>query len=410
MDDDADVRAFLSRADTPPSRVDLTTVIADGQQRVRRRWAVAVAGSTAAVLAGLVGVPAAIATVRGERSPDPAVVAGLDPSASPSAAPTPFPSPSIVDPEGAAPTPSATAGTCVAKPLKLPSGVKRAKALSVDPTGRYIGGQEDGKQSRGIMWTDGRPTILPIDEYWVEVDSVNEHGVATGIAQDNAGKVEYVFRYAAGKVTKLTNVAGYTHVFPTPRINAAGDIVINAETSGSVEGADSIAMIWKAGTTVAKRIPLKTTDSVLAITDDGTLVGAHYTNSQADGAAAWTPSGQETKLENPAGTKAAAYAARGDWATGGVWPGGDRQTTGAPLWNIKTGAVTMLPGGVSNAVNSSGLVISENSQLVRAGGTAPQLPAPPSGSRNYAADLSDAGLVVGSITSDSTSAAMTWTC
>jgi hypothetical protein len=260
------------------------------------------------------------------------------------------------------------------------------------------------------MWTDGQPAIVPIDQYWVEVDSVNEHGVATGVAEDSAGKVEYVFRYADGKVTKLTNVAGYTHVYPAPAINAAGDIVINAETPGSVEGADSIAMIWKAGTTAAERIPLKKTDNVLAITDDGTLVGAHYTNSQADGAAAWTPSGQETKLETPDGTRAAAYAARGEWATGGAWSVDKRQTTGAPLWNLKTGAVTLLPGGVSNAVNSSGLVISENSQLVRAGGPAPQLPAPPSGSRNDATGLSDSGLVVGTVTSESNSVAMTWTC
>jgi hypothetical protein len=298
----------------------------------------------------------------------------------------------------------------VAHPLQLPPGVKHAKALSVDPTGRYVVGQEDGKKSRGIMWTDGRPAILPIDEYWVEVDAVNEHGVATGIAEDNAGKVEYVFRYADGKVTKLTNVAGYTHVYPTPAINAAGDIVVNAESRGSVEGADSIAMIWKAGTTVAERIPLKTTDNVMAITDDGTLVGAHYTDSHADGAAAWTPSGKETKLESPAGTKAAAYAARGEWATGGLWPVDNQQATGAPLWNLKTGAVTLLPGGVSTAVSSSGLVISENSQLVRADGPAPQLPAPPSGGRNYATGLSDTGLVVGSVNDKSNSTAMTWTC
>src|SRR6185437_13597278 len=201
---------------------------------------------------------------------------------------------------------------------------------------------------------------LPINEDWVEVDSVNEHGVATGLAMDNAGKVEYVFRYAGGTATKLTNVAGYTHAFPTPAINAAGDIVINAEPPGSSEGANSIAMIWKAGTTVAERIPLKATDNVMAITDDGTLVGAHYTNSMADGAAAWTPSGQETAFQHPAGTTAAAYAARGDWATGGVWPGAGREPTGTPLWNIRTGALTMLPGGVANAVNSSGLVIAGN--------------------------------------------------
>jgi hypothetical protein len=228
---------------------------------------------------------------------------------------------------------------------------------------------------------------------------------------DNAGKVEYVFRYADGQVTKLANVPKYTHVYPAPAINAAGDIVVNAETAGSVEGADSIAMIWKAGTTVAQRIPLKTTDNVMAVTDDGTLVGAHYTDSKAAGAAAWTRSGQETKLDQPAGTVAAAYAARGEWATGGLWSSGENaKATGTPLWNIKTGAVTVLPGGVANAVNASGLVLSEYSHLVRADGTAPQLPAPPSGSNNNAAALSDTNLVVGSVTSDAASTPMTWAC
>jgi hypothetical protein len=409
MDDDADVRAFLNRADPPPSRVDLTTVIADGQRRVRRRWAVAAAGTTAAVLAGLVGVPAALAAMRDGPSNHPAAVA----DSSPSPVPVTSPSTSIIDPPGPPPSPSptrSTTGVCVAHPLALPSGVKRVRVSGVDPTGRYIVGQEDGKQFRGIMWTDGKPAILPISEYAVEVDAVNEHGVATGIATDKAGKVEYVFRYAAGKVTKLTNVPGYTHAFPTPVINATGDIVVNAEPPGSSEGADSIAMIWKAGSTVAERIPLKATDNVMAITDDGTLVGAHYTNSMADGAAAWTPSGQETVLQHPAGTTAAAYAARGDWATGGVWPGPGREPTGAPLWNIRTGALKMLPGGVASAVNSSGLVITEDFQLVRADGPAPQLPAPAPGRRNHATALSDTGLVVGMVTDDKTSTAMTWTC
>jgi hypothetical protein len=410
-DDDADVRAFLAGTDTPPSRVDLRTVVADGQRRVRRRWVVAVAGSSAVVLAGLVGVPAAIATVRGAPVRGPAVGAG--PSVSDSPPDTAASSKATLAPPDQATAPgtaSPAAGACAAHPLALPPGVQHAKALSVDPTGRYVGGEEDGKTSRGILWTDGQPTILPIHEDAVEVDAVNEHGVAAGIAMDNAGKVEYVFRYAGGKVTKLSNVAGYTHVFPAPAINAAGDIVVNAETSSSIEGADSIAMIWKAGTTLAERIPLKTADNVMAITDGGTLIGAHYTNSEAAGAAAWTETGQEQRLDQPAGTVGAAYAARGTWATGGLWNEGTaRSLAGTPLWNVKTGAVTVLPGGVANAVNSSGVVVSDNSELLRAGRPAQPLPQPPAG-RNFAAALSDTNLVVGSVNNDTTSTPMTWAC
>src|SRR5689334_843577 len=236
MDEDTDIRAFLASADPPPSRVDLTAVVADGDRRIRRRWYVAVAGTTAAVLAGLVAVPVALAAARGEPH-RPSLVASPSPSSSPA----------VVERR-----------TCVARSLQLPPGIKRAKATAVDPTGRYIGGQEDANRSRGILWTDGKPAILPINEDWVEVDAVNEHGVATGIAR-------------------------YTHVFPQPAINAAGDIVVNAETAGSVEGAGSIAMIWKAGATQATRLPLPVEDTV-----------------------------------------AAGYAARGDWATGGVWAAGGK--------------------------------------------------------------------------------------
>src|SRR5689334_21400592 len=290
MDEDTDIRAFLASADPPPSRVDLTAVVADGDRRIRRRWYVAVAGTTAAVLAGLVAVPVALAAARGEPH-RPSLVASPSPSSSP---------------------PVVERRTCVARSLQPPPGIKRAKATAVDPTGRYIGGQEDANRSRGILWTDSKPAILPINEDWVEVDDVNEHGVATGIAMDNAGKVEYVFRYAAGKVTKLTNVRGYTHVFPQPAINAAGDIVVNAESAGSVEGAGSIAMIWKAGATQATRLPLPVEDTV-----------------------------------------AAGYAARGDWATGGVWAAGGKSgndLVGTRLWNLRTGQVTVIPGVVANAV------------------------------------------------------------
>jgi hypothetical protein len=402
MDEDADIRAFLASADTPPSRVDLTTVVADGDRQVRRRWYIAAAGTTTAVLAGLVAVPAALATVRGEPHHPPFAA-----SPAPSASPSPSSAPQAV------PSTSTSAGerrTCAARSLKLPPGIKRAKATAVDPTGRYIGGQEDANRSRGILWTDGKPTILPINEDWVEVDAINEHGVATGIAEDNAGKVEYVFRYAGGKVTKLTNVAGYTHVFARPAINAAGDIVINAETAGSVEGADSIAMIWKAGTTQALRIPLPVADNVEAITDDGTLVGTHYVNSHAVSAKAWTQSGQETKLDAPAGTVAAGYAARGDWATGGLWYSGKSDgLAGTPLWNLRTGKVAVIVGDVAKAVNSSGLVLSGDDLLTRDGPMPPQLPTPPNG-KNVGAALSDTGLVVGSVIVGDLSNAMSWAC
>ena len=84
MDDETDVRALLTGVEAPPSRVDLDTVLIDGDRRIRRRWVVTIAGSTAVVLVALVGVPAAIATIGGPQSSRPFADS---PSAGPSAAP-----------------------------------------------------------------------------------------------------------------------------------------------------------------------------------------------------------------------------------------------------------------------------------------------------------------------------------
>jgi len=141
--------------------------------------------------------------------------------------------------------------------------------------------------------------------------------------------------------------------------------VVNAETATSVEGADSISMIWKAGTTQAKRLPLPVQDNVFAILDDGRLVGTHYVDGHGVAAMVWTQSGQATTLERPAGSVAAGYAARGDWATGGLWRAGGQSGSdliGTPLWNLRTGRVTVIKSVLANAVNSSGLVLSGAAQ------------------------------------------------
>ena len=410
MDDETDVRALLTGVEAPPSRVDLDTVLIDGDRRIRRRWVVTIAGSTAVVLIALVGVPAAIAAIGGPQSSRPFADS---PSAGPSAAPDVASKGAPPSPSTAPPTaPPAAAKICAAHPLPLPAGATGAKAQAVDPTGRYIGGQTTGKKPRAVLWTDGVPTFLPISEDWVEISGINEHGVAVGMAMDNAGKIEYVFRYANGKATKLKNVPGYSHAYPVPAINAAGDIVINAETKNSVEGADSIAMIWKAGTITAQRLPTRITDNVYAITDDGTVVGGHYGSDGAESAAAWSQSGHETRLDRPAGTRTVAYAARGDWAAGGAWSTveGSNAVGGTPLWNLRTGAVKLVPGGVANAINASGLVLSENSQLYQDGAPPRQLAAPASGYRNFASGVADTGLVVGSLDANGASNPTTWSC
>ena len=70
----------------------------------------------------------------------------------------------------------------------------------------------------------------------------------------------------------------------------------------------------------------------------------------------------------------------------------------------------LVPGGVANAINASGLVLSENSQLYQDGAPPRQLAAPASGYRNFASGVADTGLVVGSLDANGTSNPTTWSC
>ncbi|MEU5938671.1 hypothetical protein ABZ807_05700 [Micromonospora sp. NPDC047548] len=231
----------------------------------------------------------------------------------------------------------------------------------------------------------------------VRVTAVNASGIAVGLVEDTQ-RQEYVFRYANGAYTRLHTPPGSWRPYPTPAINAAGDVIINVEPRRNLEGKDSIVLLWKAGSTTAVKLPLPAGANAHDINDDGTIVGAMYRDGVATAAYAWDQQGNGRKLELPAGQTGAAYAAQGDWATGGMWP-----SMSTALWNLRTGEVTTLgaegPGvtgsggkGPGTAVNASGWVVARGSVL--RDGAAVEL-AVPSGQTSRAADVSDTGLVVG---------------
>jgi len=377
------LRDRLEAVDVPHSSLQMDALVRAGRRRAFRRRSAQTAGGAALVTGVLLAVPLILT----KSGPPPAVHTGTGST-------TP------------APAATGSVGRCRMTELPVPAGMTDASALAVDPTGRYIVGNDVVKQDfRPILWTDGQPKALPVIGKSVQATAVNAGGVVVGVVEDP--KQEYVFRYENGASTRLHTPPGSWHVYPHPAINAAGDIIINAEPSGNIEGKDSIILLWKAGSTTAVRLPVPTEANAFDITDDGTIVGAMYTDGHAKTPYAWDQQGNGRKLELPAGQTGSVYAAEGNWATGGLWP-----SLKPALWNLQTGELTtpatqgptaatereakLKEPGPGNAVNASGWIVVGPTLYgsVLRDGAAVELEAP-SGQGGSAHDVSNTGLVVG---------------
>ncbi|WP_446215343.1 hypothetical protein [Micromonospora sp. IBHARD004] len=367
MNEEQELRDRLEAVDVPRSRIEMDALVRAGRRRAFRRRSVQAAGGVALATAVLLAVPP-ILTRAGAQ---PTVPAG--------------PGPASASAEATAST--RPASLCRMTELPVPSGLKDVTAVAVDPTGKYVvGNGVVGQDFRPILWADGQPQALPMLGQSVQVTAVNANGVVVGLVQD--GQQEYVFRYENGAYTRLLTPPGNWHPYPTPAINGSSDVIINVEPRGNSGGKDSIVLLWKAGSTTAVKLPLPAGANAQDINDDGTIVGAMYKDGLATVAYAWDQQGNGRKLKLPAGQRAAAYAAQGDWATGGMWPSG----AGA-LWNLQTGEVTKLgTHGPGEAVNASGWVVASGAVL--RDGAVVEL-AVPSGQTSRAAGVSDTGLVVG---------------
>lgn len=293
--------------------------------------------------------------------------------------------------------------------LPVPAGMEDVSATGIDPTGKYIIGLKSvghdadrNEDFQPILWTDGKPQALPLHGKWVTIDAVNASGVIVGLNTytPDPGQ-QNVYRYENGVYTKLKNPPGHWNLFPAPMINAAGDTVINAEPSDEADSNSKhvITLLWRAGSTAAIQLPLPAGATASAITDDGTIVG--YLGGGKDGLIfapyVWDQQGNGRKLELPAGMSGRPLAARGQWATGGLWPSNSDGGTTA-LWNLKTGKVTDLKTqGPGRAVNAAGLVVTAGPGtygLVLRNGVPVEL-AVPSGQISAPRDVSDTGIVVG---------------
>ncbi|GAB2597096.1 hypothetical protein Aab01nite_72580 [Paractinoplanes abujensis] len=380
-DDEQQLREQLEAITAPPSRLEAEALLEAGRRRSFRRRTWQAAGGVALATTGVV---VAVPLVMRDAAPPPptaAVVAG---------------------------TPSARTVACTSKALRLPPGAKEATADGVDPSGRYIIGHDSaGQDFRPILWTDGVPKRLPQKEKSVQLTTVNARGVVAGLATE--GNSDYVFRYDNGRFTRLKPPSGRWHVYPWPMMNAAGDIVINAEPEGNIEGKDSIALYWKAGTTTAVKLPLPTEANVYDITDDGTIVGGTFVDGEGREAYAWDLTGKGRKLTAPDDSRAIAYAAEGNWATGGLWRGNSDGK--AVLWDLRTGELTKLDGpGPGDAVNKDGWVVSTGTAFRN--GEPLELPVP-KGRDVFPRGVSNTGLIVGHTSAqddNGLSEPRTWQC
>jgi hypothetical protein len=383
MDEQA-LRDRLGAVDVPATRLQVQTVVDAGRRRVFRRRA-AQASCGAALATGLLL----------------AMPYGVD---------------------GRTPVPSnGFAGDLRCAVAKLPvlAGMTAVTADGVDPTGKYIIGNNlekvAGSQApEPILWTDGKPQALPVVGEPIYAAAVNAGGVVAAVAADRHS----VFRYVDGVPVKLSPPAGAWLFTPMPRINARGDVLATAhQKRGPAAGekfghvGKDVALLWKAGSEVATRLPLPAGARGLDITDDGTIVGDLAKGSDITDVTsyAWDQRGNGRKLKAPAGQIGTVYSAQGTWATGNLWPSGT-----AARWNLRTGEVTDLHiHAPANAVNGRGWVIADGA-LQRDGVTVNLESA--KGGKGDPRDVSDAGLVVGSMLgydkegSTTSTGPLTWRC
>ncbi|WP_433301574.1 hypothetical protein ACQP2F_06475 [Actinoplanes sp. CA-030573] len=377
VDEERELRARLESAYVPPTRLEVGALLLDGRRRQKRRRAVL---GAAVAMALLVTVPSILLREARESAP----VVGV-----------------VVKPSPSAPASAAPPAACPVRTLPVPAGMKNVTPTGIDPTGRFIVGNGTvGQNFHPVLWTDGKPQALPMVGQSVELDAVNSSGVVAGLVAN--GTSEYAFRWQNGKYTRLRTPPGSWHVYPWPRINTAGDVVMMAEPSANIEGKGAIAVLWKAGSTKATKLPLPKNAGISDIDDAGRIVGDVDSDNDgsADLAYVWDQQGHGTKLKQAAGQQSAARAIRGDWVTGGFWP---RQA--AVRWNLRTGEMKefatpenadlppALDGvGPGEMVNAKGWVVASGYVLRDDG---PAVLTVPKGLTAKAAAVSDDGVVVG---------------
>jgi hypothetical protein len=400
MIDEQEVRERLAAVAVPATKLQVATLVESGRKRVLRRRAV-LAGCGVVLATGLiVGVPSLLLRPGG---PPPDQAAAV---------------PTAPDPSGPrqwTADPGLPTLKCPATRLPVPAGMTTVQPGGVDPSGRYVLGNDvrsseldtpEGKTAgiaagQVILWTDGQPQVLPQVRDWVTASAVNADGVVAAIAGPRDEWADTVVRYTDGVPEKLTPPPG-KWAFTEAKINATGDILVNADRAGSDHRTDAV-LLWKTGSRTATRLPLPAYADGKGITDDGTIVGQVISgNGEKLTSYTWNQRGKGRALKAPAGQQATVSNVRNDWVTGNLWPSGE-----VGRWNLRTGEVTRLPvGSPANSINDKGWIASNGTVLRDDANVELGLA---DGVRGDPLAVSDTGVVVG-LPFDGSSGVITWRC
>ncbi|BCB78337.1 hypothetical protein Pflav_047470 [Phytohabitans flavus] len=288
---DENVRDLLAGVPAPPptrSAADLAQV---ARRRIRRRNIERYALAGVMVAAVAVATPVAVANTRGT-APN-----GTPPAASPRAA---------------APITQCRLQKVALPPGLAEKGVQRVEPVGVDPSGRYVIARtwRDYSSPAAILWTDGRPEIVPVQGENVQPAAVNAGGLVMGIVYANGAWRSWVYR--DGKVTQLPPPPGHPVDNMGLAVNAAGDVFGQADTP-DVGTPDLV--VWRAGNHYRPQI---------LTPDEAAKVRAEFNN---EGASAWLLTDEAGRVNTGKGTVAQLQTPPGvDWiqqtAVSGYWATG----------------------------------------------------------------------------------------
>lgn len=296
------------------------------------------------------------------------------------------------------PDPGLPTVSCEPTALSLPAGVTAANPAAIDPSGRYIVGndmstmyngdtpQGDGRV-RPILWTDGRPELLPGLENYLDATAVNADGTVVAVG-DRSDRDGVVLRYVEGELEELDTPAG-TWNFRAADINAGGDVVATAyPDAGSSQAA--FVLLWKAGSTTPAKLPLPAGAEATDLADDGRILGVVQSSTQAGMFIpyVWDQQGKGRELAVPDGTYAYVSTTRGTWAAGTLIPSG-----AMVRWDLTTGDVAELPvDSPARDINTAGWIAGGRTVLRDDANVTLPLP---DGSPANSIGIADNGLVLG---------------
>ncbi|GAA3265290.1 hypothetical protein Dvina_16620 [Dactylosporangium vinaceum] len=346
-----------ARQDVPMPPLPVAQVLAEARRRRRRRLRRIGAAATAAAVLAVVGAVAVARTFAG---------------------------PSI----------TAAGPGCAVERLPLPPGVSGGVMTSgIDPSGRLVIGKTgDRNAAKALLWSGGAVAVLP--ESFVP-QAVNAAGMIVGFTGPDRRGDDAEQRPVAWDGTRLIRlplpdgaIGGTAYA-----VNAGGDVL------GTLVRADGtwIAVSWRTagGAAIVSVLPGR---SGLGLTDAGVAVGVEQSGGRP---VRWTPGSPAVALARPAGTESSApRSAAGDWAAGPASkpPTGDKNADFAMLaarWNLRTGAVELIPGISGEWVSGSGAVAGLTNQgepAVWRDGQVYVLPMP--------ADFDPGGSIVAGLTAD----------